>query len=107
MFYLGQMALAVVMQAGVAGIVAGWVKRLGWTHGLFAAFVAGCVMTTGALGLNLLFGGGIEPGFAWQTFSLIVNAVQAGIPVAVGVSAIAGWVRPSAGNEVGQSESCQ
>ncbi len=97
MFYVGQIALAVVMQAGVAGTVAGWVKRLGWTHGLFAAFVAGCVMTTGALGLNLLFGGGIEPGFAWQTFSLIVNAgAWLALPIAVGVSAIAGWVRPSA-----------
>jgi hypothetical protein len=104
--FFSVVAIAALMQAGVAAIVAGWVRRLGWAHGLLAAFVAGCVMTVGFLGTNLLFGvlagqsvggiagGGLEPKFVWNTFGQIVNwgALLSFLP-AVGVSAIAGWMR--------------
>ncbi|MFQ6013947.1 MAG: M48 family metalloprotease [Anaerolineae bacterium] len=94
MYYIGQVALAALMEAGVAAVVAGWVKRLGGLHGLFAAFVAGCVMTGGVLGLNLLFGGTIDFAFTWQTFSQVVNeGALLALPTALGVSALAGWVR--------------
>ncbi len=63
-FAFAQVAVAALMQAGVATFVAVRVKRLGGVHGLFAAFVAGCAMTVGILGLNLLFGRGLDPGFA-------------------------------------------
>src|SRR5438067_8559481 len=53
-------------------------------HGLFAGFVAGCVMTAEFLGLNLLFGGRAEPGFIWQVFTQIVNqGARWGLPAAL------------------------
>jgi hypothetical protein len=84
-FLLAVVALAVLMQLAVSTITAGRIRRLGWVHGLFAAFVAGCVMTMGFLGINLLFrllagkiaavswGGGLEPIFVWTMFSWIVT----------------------------------
>jgi len=66
MFAFAQVAVAALMQAGVATFVAVRVKRLGGVHGLFAAFVAGCAMTVGILGLNLLFGEASIPGLRGQ-----------------------------------------
>jgi hypothetical protein len=93
-FFVAQVALAVLIQVGVAGIAAGWVQRSGWVHGLLAAYVAGCVMTLGLLGLNLLFGGTVDRAYVWETFGQVVHwgALLALLP-AVGVSAIAAWVR--------------
>src|SRR5262249_34315755 len=60
-----------LIQAFVALLVAGRIKRLGEWHGLFAAFVAACVSALGVLGLNLLFGGTMTPGFSWTVFSSV------------------------------------
>jgi Zn-dependent protease with chaperone function len=93
-FYYSQVLLAVLLQVGIAAIVAGKVRRLASLHGLFAAFVGGCVMTLGVLDLNLLFGGTIEPFFTWQTFCLMVNGgALLALPIAVGVSAVVGKAR--------------
>ena len=93
-FAIAQIALAVLMQVGVAVIAAGWVQRSGWVHGLLAAWVGGCAMTIGLLGLNLLFGGTVDRVFAWETFGQVVHwgALLALLP-ALGVSAIAAWLR--------------
>ena len=98
--------LAVLMQIRAAVIVSGKVKMIGWAHGLFAAFSAGCVMTVGILAVNMLLiltstdpagppvGGGLEPIFVWQVFSQIINfgTFFALIP-AIAASAIAGRMR--------------
>ncbi len=89
-FYYGQIAAAVLIQAGTAAIVAGWVRRVGTWHGLFAAFIAGCVMTAGVLGLNLLFGGTVDAQFIWFTFSQVVNW---GALLSLCVAAAMGWLR--------------
>lgn len=95
-FFMGTIALAALMQIGVAVIVAAWVRRLGWVHGLFAAFVAGCAMTLGNLGLNLLFGGTMNLTFVWYVFSQIVNdGALLALPFALAVSALSGWIRRS------------
>jgi hypothetical protein len=93
-FFLAQIAIAVLMQAGVAALVAAWVQRLGALHGLFSAFIAGCVMTLGVLILNLAFGGAIDPQFVWITFSQVVNeGALLALPVAWGVAWLAEVVR--------------
>ena len=48
-------------------------EQLRLVYGLFAAFVTGCVATIGILGLNLAYGGSIDPGFFWTTFTGTVN----------------------------------
>jgi Zn-dependent protease with chaperone function len=77
--------LAVLMQIGAAVVVSGKVKKISWAHGLFAAFVGGCVMTIGILAINTLLrimdgkivsiavGGGLEPALVWQVFSQVIN----------------------------------
>jgi Zn-dependent protease with chaperone function len=88
--YWGTIALAALLQAVVAGIVAARVKLLGGLHGLFAAFVAGCVMTIGFLAINLLRGGSINGPFIWTTFSTMINGgALLALPVVLIVSAIA------------------
>jgi Zn-dependent protease with chaperone function len=90
-FFVGTIALAALMQTGVAVVTAMWVRRLGWVHGLFAAFVAGCVMTVGILGLNLLFGGTLDPTFVWNVFSQVVNeGALLALPFVLIVSALSG-----------------
>jgi hypothetical protein len=93
-FFIGQVVLAVLIQASTAIIVAARVRRLGVLHGLFAAFVAGCLMAVGILGLNLAFGGTIDPLFTWTTFALVLNGgALLSLPLAGGVSAVVSWVR--------------
>jgi hypothetical protein len=93
-FFLGQVALAVLMQAGVAVVLAAWVRRLGALHGLLGAFVAGSGMAAGILFINLLFGGEISFGFAWSTFSQVVNGgALAALPAAWGVEVLMRMVR--------------
>jgi len=105
-YFYAWVALAVLMQIGVAVLVSGKVKKISWAHGLFAAFVGGCVMTIGFLAINTLLGimdgkiinisvgGGLEPIFVWQVFSQIINfgTFFALIP-AIAASAIAGRMR--------------
>ena len=47
--------------------------KTGLDHGLLSAFVSGCAITVGILGLNLLFGGTIDLQFIWNTFCSVVN----------------------------------
>jgi Zn-dependent protease with chaperone function len=103
-FFLAQVGIAAVFQTGVAAIVAAWVRRWGAVHGLFSAFVAGCVMTIGILAVNLLFGGTIDSQFTWSTFSQVVNegALMA-LPAVWVVSTFAGWVRRMRGRTTSYS----
>jgi Zn-dependent protease with chaperone function len=73
LFYTGYLGWAALMQAGIAMKVVRKIKSFNGVHGLFAAFTAGCVMTLGMLGVNILFGGTINAQFSWQVFSLAVN----------------------------------
>jgi len=94
LFAYGQVAIAVLLQAGAAVVVAGWVRRLGALHGLFAAFVAGCLMTAAMFGLNLAFGGTFDLGDAWLTFAFVVNGgALLALPLALAIAALAGWIR--------------
>jgi hypothetical protein len=93
-FAVGQVAMAVLLQAATAAIVAIRVRWLGSIHGLFAAFVAGCLMAVGILGLNVAFGGSITTSFAWTIFSLVVNGgALLSLPVSAGLSALASRFR--------------
>jgi Zn-dependent protease with chaperone function len=87
LFAVGQVALAILVQVITATVVAIQVRWLSGIHGLFAAFVAGCIMAVGILVLNLAFGGSITPSFAWIIFSLVVNGgALLALPVAMGAS---------------------
>jgi hypothetical protein len=90
-----EIELAVLLQGGMAAIVASSVRRLGGLHGLFAAFVAGCVMTVGILGFFLLSTKeGIDRDFVWTVFSLVVDGgALVALPVVFVVSALAKWAR--------------
>jgi len=93
-FYYGQILFAALFQAIIAAVVASLVRRLGALHGLFAAFVSGCLMVTAILGLNLAFGGTVDLGFAWQTYALTVNGgALLALPLALVIAALAGWIR--------------
>ena len=74
LYFLVNLTPAVLIQAGVAAFTTSRIERLGTLHGLFAAFVTGCIMVAGILGINLLFGGGIDLNFAWMVFSQVVNS---------------------------------
>jgi hypothetical protein len=73
LFFGLQVAIVVLVQAGVAARVTARVRRLGALHGAFAAFVTAVVATGGMLGLNVLFGGTINPHFATIVFGLVAN----------------------------------
>ncbi|MBV6391972.1 MAG: Protease HtpX [Anaerolineales bacterium] len=104
-----QIALAILFELGAAFTASIWIKRLGWAHGLFAAFVAGGLITLGFVGL-------VEIGDCWSIFSLggvggvcanVFDPILVGflggymvnwgaflsIPVAVAVSKAASWFR--------------
>jgi Zn-dependent protease with chaperone function len=102
LLFYGQVALAALLQMDVAIVVAGWVQRLGALHGLFAAFVGGCLMTIAMLGLNLAFGGTVDLAFAWQTFVSVVNGgALLALPTGLAVAALAGWLRSASGGRRG------
>jgi hypothetical protein len=95
-FYWSNMALAILLQAGIAGIVAAKRRRQGEIHGLFAGFVAGGVMTVGFLGINLLFRGGANVSFIWLTLSSIINGgAFLALPIVQMIPAIIGRMRPA------------
>ena len=85
LFFYMQIALSILFQEISAITISRRVRRLDWAHGLVAAFVNGCLMTLGILGIILLFkvlnnpnidffsSGGLEPKFIWETFSEIIN----------------------------------
>jgi hypothetical protein len=72
-FFITHVALAVVVQMVTAAVTAILVKQTGWAHGLFAAFVGGCIMTVEFLAVSLLFGGGLDPYYVWISASYIIN----------------------------------
>ena len=86
--------LAVLLQGGIAAIVASYVRKLGGLHGLFAAFVAGCTMTLGILGFGLFSHGTIDLNFAGNVFLQVVNdGALLALLVGCTVSALARWSR--------------
>jgi len=89
----GQPLVAAVMQAIVAAIVAGWVRRLGSLHGLFAAFVAGCIITAGTVASLLNFVR-VDLPLLWLLFTSVVNGgALLALPAALVASALTGWLR--------------
>jgi len=98
------MLLAVLLQGGIAPIVAGSARRLPVLHGLFAAFVAGCIMSIGLTAIVLFNQDHITLAVAWKViarlhgddgvFRTIING-GAFLALLVGpiVSALASWVR--------------
>ena len=107
-FYYAQVVLAVLIQMGVGAIGAARIRRLGWAHGFYAAFIAGCVMTIGMVGLTqlsycadiLAFGPGhsCTESVGWEyssfTFSWIVNGgALLVLPVVVSLSALTSRLR--------------
>jgi hypothetical protein len=83
-----------VLQAIVAAIVTVWVRRLGVLQGLFAAFFAGCIMTTALCVNNLLEGTSIDLVYIGTVLGWMVNggAILAMLTALV-VSALTGWIR--------------
>jgi Zn-dependent protease with chaperone function len=83
-FFVSQVALAAVIAAATAAIVASKIRTLGTSHGLLGAFSGSCLMWIGLLGLNLLFGGTLDPSFAWQTFwSIVAGGALITVPAAL------------------------
>ncbi len=94
LFTFGRFVGGAILQAIIAAIVAVSVRRLGVLHGLFAAFVAGCVMTAGVCNSLLLYGQTIDSNYVWVILGWMVNggAILALLTV-LPVSALAGWIR--------------
>jgi len=89
LFFYGNIILAVLLQATAAAIVTGWVRHLSVLHGLFAAFVGGCIMAVGILTINLLFGNTDTASFIWTTFSSVINGgALLALPITLIVSVI-------------------
>jgi hypothetical protein len=63
---------AVVAQGVVAMVTAAWARRSSILLALFAAFIAGCLITIGTLSINLLLGGSIDLDITWIVLSSIV-----------------------------------
>jgi len=87
-----QPALTVFLLIGVTIVAAGWVKRLGWAHGLFAAFVAACIIAGAWIGILVLSKAPIIDTQLY--FSCMINGgMLMALPIALCASAIAAWVR--------------
>lgn len=93
--YLQLLAFAAASQSVVAAVVSASVAWLGPVHGLFSAFVAGCVMVAGVVGLNfLMLGPGLSLSSAWfMSRQLLTWGALLAIPAAVMASGLAGWIR--------------
>lgn len=105
-YYFSQIIAAAFFQAGIAVITTIWVQRLRSYHGLLSAFVAGSVIAAGILGLNLLFGGTLDPQFVWNTFSMVINGgALLALAVAWLASLFAGIVHPVRNDPTTISES--
>ncbi len=91
--FIGQIALAALMQAGIAAIAAGWIRRLGALHGLFSAFAAGLVMTIGIIGRYLLHGGELDLTIVLMTlYQVVSGGALLVLPIALGVSVVINWI---------------
>ncbi|HKD49771.1 MAG TPA: M48 family metalloprotease [Candidatus Acidoferrum sp.] len=83
LLYYSQVLLAALIQAILAAVTAGRVRRLPLLHGLLAAFVGGCTMTGAFFAVNVALGGGVALKFASDTFQTMVNSgALAAIPLA-------------------------
>jgi Zn-dependent protease with chaperone function len=82
--------LAAVVQAAAAAIAASWISRLGALHGLFSAFIVGCVITTGWL---LLFGAESVYDAFWTYLLFSMTGALIVLPTALGASSVADWSR--------------
>jgi len=95
--------LAVLLQGGIAALVAVSVRRLPVFHCLFTAFVAGCLMGVGLTVDLLPFGHHITLAVVWRAillinndsaYALIINeGALLALLVGLLVSALAGWLR--------------
>lgn len=94
LFTFGRFVGGAILQAIVAAIVAVLIRRIGVLHGLFAAFVAGCVMTAGVCDSILIYGQTIDSYFVWVVLGFMVNggAILA-LLAALVVSVLVGWIR--------------
>ena len=94
MFNFGQIGIAAMMQIIPAVVAAAWVKRLGALHGLFAAFVGGCVMAAGIIVLSSLVNRELDLEFIQLVFLLVVNGgALLALPISLIVALLAGWAR--------------
>jgi len=83
-----------VLQAIVAVIVTVWVRRLGVLQGLFAAFLAGCVMTAALCITNLLYGESLDLFYVGSVLGWMVNGgAMLALLTALVASALTGWIR--------------
>jgi hypothetical protein len=90
----GYFALAALLQAGIAAIVTVRLRHLKVLHALYAAFIGGCVMTVGILGLNLVRGGMIDVSIVLLIFSSVLNGgTFLAVPTALCVAVLTQWSR--------------
>jgi hypothetical protein len=84
------MGLAIVVQVVLAMVVSATIKALGWAHGLFAAFVAGCLMAMGLAFLPEL--GDCLPILALQNPASCSNFFEGSLSLWLGPILVLGWV---------------
>lgn len=88
--FYGQIGMAVCIQAALAAIVALCVKRLATIHALFAAFVAGSVMTLGLAAFLLSRGGeAVLDSLPLMFFQIVYGGALLALPVSFAVSVLA------------------
>ena len=66
-------AFAGLAQTFFAFVAASWLSGYRVVHGLLAAFAAGCTMTAGLMGVQLLMGGAVSLANAWVFFSNVIG----------------------------------
>jgi hypothetical protein len=86
--------LAVLVQGGLAVIMAVRVRQFGELYGLFTAFVGGCVMTGVVFGMSMLATGTIPADIvAWYIFLSIMNqGALLALPVGYASSVFTGFI---------------
>jgi Zn-dependent protease with chaperone function len=93
----GQSALGVFLQTIVAFVLALSVRRVGAIHGLFGAFICGCVVAIVALADTLLTVGlaGLQVrGLVAATLTTYLNvAALITVPASAGAAGVATWIR--------------
>lgn len=89
-----QVATAALAQAAVGLTVARRVVRPAGIHGLFAAFVAGCVIVAGMLVLIFVFGK-LNREFAWSVFIQVVNVGALLTLLTLALSRLVRWISHS------------
>jgi Zn-dependent protease with chaperone function len=88
--FYGQIGTAVCMQAAIAAIVVLCVKRLATIHALFAAFVAGSIITLGLAAFLLSQGGeAVLSSLPLMFFQIVYGGALLALPVSFAVSVIA------------------